>query len=129
MRQQGELSSHLKEQVQFIKNSCEAFDNGFDGEAKRLAVTARVLLHDTSKSTSLLQQLGLKGVPFLSSAPGWKPKNGMPYLGLLVISIEDGSFKAPLGNRRPDSYRWLSFNNWWNEIVFDDKLGNQRGKS
>ena len=125
LRSPGQLTHLLNEQIHFIENSCAAFDAGSDEEAKRLAVAARVLLHDTGTSTSLLQQIGLKGVPFLSSAPGWKPNNAMPYLGLVIISMEDGSFKAPLGNRRPDSYRWLSFNNWWNEIVFDDKLGNQ----
>ena len=48
-----ELINHLKEQILFLKASASAFDEGFDGEAKRLAVTVRVLLHDTNNSISL----------------------------------------------------------------------------
>jgi len=51
---------HLVEQLEFLDSSCDLFDGGSLAEAKRLATTVRVLLHDTEKSTSLLKRLGLK---------------------------------------------------------------------
>lgn len=55
-----ELQEHFAEQIYFLKASADAFDKGFEGESKRLAVALRVLLHDTPKSKSLLGQLELK---------------------------------------------------------------------
>ena len=56
---QEALQDHLTEQIGFLLRSAESYDNGFTDEAKRLAVTIRVLVHDTGKSTSLLKQLKL----------------------------------------------------------------------
>lgn len=49
-----DLGELVKEQHEFLVSSCLAFDEGFHGEAKRLAVSARVLLHETSTSHALL---------------------------------------------------------------------------
>ena len=65
---QAELSQHLQEQLEFLQASAGAYDQGFEGEAKRLAVSIRVLVHDTSNSNSLLGQLGQKDIKFLDSA-------------------------------------------------------------
>lgn len=56
----AELCEHLKEQVSFLRRSAASYDDGFFGEAKRLAVVMRVLLHDTAKSTALLSLLQIK---------------------------------------------------------------------
>jgi hypothetical protein len=64
----AELECHLAEQLQFLQVSAAAFDAGFEGEAKRLAVVLRILLHDTKSSKSLLGQLGRKGGPFFDTA-------------------------------------------------------------
>lgn len=42
------------------RRSSESFDNGDYVEGKRLALTLRILVHDTRSSTSLLQSLGIK---------------------------------------------------------------------
>ncbi|WP_155854560.1 hypothetical protein [Paenarthrobacter nicotinovorans] len=52
--------NHLVEQLEFLDSSCSAYDAGAPSEAKRLATTVRVLLHDTKLSTSLMRRLGLK---------------------------------------------------------------------
>lgn len=54
------LVEHLREQMRFIESSAAAYDNGFEGEGKRLATVLRVLMHDTSGSHSVLGQLGVK---------------------------------------------------------------------
>ena len=121
------LAAQFGDQIKFLRSSCASFDKGFEGEAKRLAVTTRLLLHDTKSSTSLLQQLELKDIPFLTSTPGYNQKNVMPYHGLISIGIagSGASFRAPLGDGPPDFFRWISFEEWWEEIVFDDRKGNQ----
>lgn len=54
------LVDHLREQLRFIEASAASYDNGFEGEARRLANVLRLLLHDTRASRSLLGQLGVK---------------------------------------------------------------------
>lgn len=51
---------NLEEQLEFLDLSCDLYDEGRIAEAKRLATTVRVLVHDTGASTSLLAHLGLK---------------------------------------------------------------------
>jgi len=63
-----ELQEHLNEQLEFIERSAISFDNGFEGEIKRLAVSVRVLIHDTAKSTSLLTLIGQKNVDFVDTS-------------------------------------------------------------
>lgn len=50
----------LRRQLGFLERSCTTFDAGDADEAIRIAVTLRVLLHDTPQSTSLLTHLGIK---------------------------------------------------------------------
>ena len=69
----NELKKHLKEQIYFLKRSSESFDNGYESEGKRLAVTLRVLLHDSNKSTSLLSQLNKKDILFYDTATEYYP--------------------------------------------------------
>lgn len=57
----SELMEHLYDQMGFLRRSAEHYDAGDFSEAKRLATTLRVLLHDSKHSKSLLAQLGLKG--------------------------------------------------------------------
>ncbi len=55
-----ELRQHLKEQLGFLDESARLHDQGKEHEAKRLATSIRVLVHDTAQSRSLLQLLGVK---------------------------------------------------------------------
>jgi hypothetical protein len=47
-----------------------------DCGGERLAVSLRVLLHDTNTSHSLLGQLGKKNIKFVDAALDFDPKNG-----------------------------------------------------
>jgi hypothetical protein len=51
----------LAEHLGFIERSCRAFDEGHTEEAFRIATSVRVMLHDTTQSTSILEHLGAKG--------------------------------------------------------------------
>ena len=59
-RSYSELLTKLRSQVGFLKRSAEAFDSGNQDEGERLALHARILLHDTGNSHSLLGQLRVK---------------------------------------------------------------------
>ena len=56
-----DFNEQLETQVSFLRRSVNAFDEGYNDEALRLAVTLRVLFHDTKQSVSLLRYLKKKG--------------------------------------------------------------------
>lgn len=119
-----DLRRHLSENLGFLAASAAAFDNGFYGEAKRLAVTIRVLLHDTASSKSLLGLLGYKnGMGFLNTAPPYDPKNLVSHHGLVGLRLgnREGRYFAPLGEPTPSRpHRYIFFPDWWNQIVIVD---------
>ncbi len=124
-----ELITHLHENLRFLKASASSFDSGYTSEAKRLAVTIRVLLHDTRKSQSLLGLLGWKqGFSFLDTALNYDLRNLMSHHGLVEIRLGDGSasYRAPLDQGspiRPNQY--VPFPEWWSKIVIVDLKKNK----
>lgn len=121
-----DLLNHLREQIQFLAGSSHSFDNGFKGEAKRLATTIRILVHDTRNSASLLSQLDSKDTDFYNTALPHNPNNLLPHMGLMGMKIDSSysGYWAPLDDGPPIRYRnpWVSFDTWWTgTIVIDDK--------
>ncbi len=56
-----EFTEQLKRHLGFLERSCAAYDSGHQEEALRIAVSLRVLFHDTQHSSvSLLSHLGIK---------------------------------------------------------------------
>jgi hypothetical protein len=107
-------------------------------EAKRIATTVRVLIHDTKNSSSLIGQLGLKNkLHFLDTASkndgrlhsmtnmhGVHGSNTNQYLGLVAkINTGDSLIATPLYIQNSkewyDSYKRLVFDIWWNNVVID----------
>jgi hypothetical protein len=121
---QQDLKNHLQEQIEFLKISADSFDGGFDGEAKRLAVTLRVLFHETSRSKSLIEQLELADIKFFDSAYSEIPGNLSEYKGLIgtILSDSGAKYYAPLDDR-PFPHREVSFNDWWGADVFRNNRG------
>lgn len=120
---QDELLSHLDDQIRFLESSADAFDQGFRGEASRMAVALRILLHDTTRSHSLLSQLGMKSVEFIDSSIEYDPNSITSYNGLIGIATQatGGQFYAFLD---AITQKKISFDNWWNGIIFRDQRGN-----
>jgi len=124
-----ELESLLAEQVEWLESSAQLFDAGRRHEAKRLAVTIRVLLHDTSLSKSLLSQLDLKDrLLFLDTAGPVNRRNLLPLTPLIsfrMTQTEDGPIPSYepvfLEGPRPESgLRALPFGDWWTMMVLRD---------
>lgn len=127
MRQQlteDDLREHLREQTPFLRASADSYDNGFEAEAKRMAVALRVLLHHTSKATSLLSQLNLAQRNFWDTSDPAGLRGINPYSGLLSISSGPAGTKfiAPLDDDTTPG-RQLPFDEWWNQTVFIDNQG------
>jgi hypothetical protein len=109
------LEAKPREQIDFLKRSCDAFDEGAEAEALRIATVLRVLFHDTQRSTSLVKHLGFKKRKMLSSARGHNDWQDYLSVQLNLSSEEPVKMLPMLGDR----FRELSIDDWWGtETVF-----------
>jgi hypothetical protein len=121
-----DLYEHLREQRGFLEVSCREYDNGNKGEAKRTALEIRKLLHDTSRSESLLKKLGdSEGFLVHDTSKPRIPGDLAPYLGLVIFGFMHGcgGYIPPLGNGPPYLYQRgkIPFLEWWEMPVADNK--------
>ncbi len=115
-----EFTEQLKRHLGFLEGSCAAYDSGHQEEALRIAVSLRVLFHDTQNSVSLLSHLGIKSnVRILSTfAPGFKPD---PKRSIRVcytpmwLNCSTGERTPPL--EKADCHEFVSVDDWWLEMV------------
>lgn len=114
-----DLIKHLREQITFLIRSAEAYDRGDIFEAKRIAHSIRLLLHDTRASKSLLGQLGLKEKRFYDTAGKFNPKNLAGHAGLLSFRFNNPEGCRPWvvarGNREDVPKK--RYSDWWSETV------------
>ena len=122
---QEELAKHLTEQIGFLQSSAKLYDLGNETEAKRMAVTLRVLLHDTKASSSLLGQMHLKRkMQFVSTAQKYDPTNLLSQQCLIKFELGGNTARYVPLFENGDRYRLLSFPEWSGEIVFSDRKKN-----
>jgi len=122
----SELRKHLDEQLAFLKRSADSYDDGFVDEAKRLAVTIRILVHDTSQSKSLLGQLGEKTKPFLDTAAPLDMGNILLYGALVQTMMSNkGAAYTPILDSPgpPHPTKLVPFDDWWDRTIFRNKEG------
>ena len=127
-RPRADLLERLAESREFLARSSQSFDDGYEAEAKRLAVTLRVLLHETGASHSLLGLLGLdERLEFTDTALPIDPGNLLGSPGLVLMELTAGSggrYVAPLGNLVPDRIkRPTPFTAWWRNAVMKEPHG------
>lgn len=125
-----DLHQDLAEQLAFLEMSCASYDAGMRIEAKRLAVTVRVLVHDTSVSQSLLWQMGIKQkLRWLFSGGGVHPQNLLSTSSLCVhrMSVSDGRAIFQFAPLDPEDMlaegRLTTFDTWWESPVIKDQNG------
>lgn len=125
---QDDLNEHLAEQLGFLEASARSFDGGFIGEAKRMATTIRVLMHETPQSHSVLGQLGLLQKDFVDTSPDYDPKSLTAFHGLVFVRAKvsptssSGTFKAFLNDTLPFVQgQTLPFTRWWDKVVVVDQ--------
>src|ERR1051326_3631109 len=118
-KMKSDFPAQLRRQIGFLERSCLTYDSGHHEEALRIAVSLRVLFHDTPKSASLLTHLGSKAsARVLSTFELGSRKAAKP--GLLCaftpLWLEPtGERTAPLDDviRRD----LVSVEEWWSEII------------
>lgn len=115
-----ELRQHLADQLSFLRDSADSFDKGFAGEASRLALAIRVLVHDKGRSQSLLGLLALKGSPFWDSAQDMDPYHHGSFAGLVMLAagVPARDYVAML-DQVPQT-RLVPFDEWWHRPVLVD---------
>ena len=126
-----ELEQHLRDTVEALELSAHAFDDGHEGEAKRLAAAIRVLVHDTSYSKSLLGQLEQKTISFYDTCIPRQNHTYITYSGLTAINLTPQGAKhtALLDNLPPDyPPRRVTFDEWWNRVIFVDQEGSETSR-
>jgi hypothetical protein len=121
-----DLERQLRDHYDFLKRSGEAFDAGYEGEAKRLATSVRVLVHD-GQGRPLLRLLGAqKKIADLDTAGTLIPGNMLPENHLTMVRFGPGTAireVAPLDDGPPVSAE-VSFGQWWSTPVLRDHAGN-----
>ncbi len=122
----AELEQHLREQVGFLIASAAAFDRGFHAEAKRLATTIRVLVHDTRASHSLLTQLSRKTAPFWDSAMELQQGAASSQFSLVgqYLSQSVGAGFFAFLDDLPSAGHFADFTVWWETPVLRDQAHN-----
>jgi hypothetical protein len=121
-----QLLLQFEEQVKFLQASAEAYDSGTHAEAKRMAATIRILVHDTYGSTrSLLGQLGLKTIQFYDGGLEIDPQNLIPTTGLTGMRMgPEGAQWVPRSLMPPgfSTLGFVNFERWWTRpIIMDDE--------
>lgn len=115
----NDLKEHWDDQIDFIQNSIKIFDEGNEKEARRISTSLRVLFHQTKTSKSLLKQLKLP-ITLYSSGGLYTPSNLISSWILLSMKLShEGIYYCPDYNNTRTFF--LKFEDWWNEIIFDDK--------
>ncbi|MGB9928012.1 MAG: hypothetical protein ACPK85_06350 [Methanosarcina sp.] len=124
------LKSHLQQQIYFLKSSAKAYDEGYIIEAKRIATSIRILVHDTKKSKSLLMLLKKKDIKFYDTALKPRPGNLLPTTGLVFFQIQSGktTYFPRLDNTHMHSCK-VDFDQWWEGIIVIDKNRTQFNRS
>jgi hypothetical protein len=124
-----ELISHLREQMDFVRASAQGFDAGNEAEAKRLATTLRVLLHNSKQSHSLLKQVGVQHqlrfldtseIPEKASGPGILLYRWDAGLGAVQMDENGARFIAPLSDDHKKIRGLQPFRMWWNQPILED---------
>jgi hypothetical protein len=132
-REREELEARFAEQRRLLRTLSETFDSSPDNEHVSLAIATaiRVLVHNTSHSQSLLDQLGLKSqLQFLDTAlvvGSLRKTKVSPGLVSVEIAARGTGIRwiAPL-DHLPDSrlLRRRPFQPWWETDIHRDPDGN-----
>lgn len=125
VRTQSDLDLLLGEQLDFLKLSCTSFDKGFEGEIKRLAVSVRVLVHDTGESKSLLSLTNKKNINFIDTSEPYDDKNILSHSALVQIHMSKHGAKPKAHLDDDIKPTGIGFDAWWNGIVLVDAEKNE----
>ena len=131
-----DFREHLDEQLDFLRSSMASYDEGKEHEAKRLALSIRVLVHSTRNSTSLLTHLGARDtLPWIDRGPPVpRPEDIVLSFGVCVLrfrfDLNESRYERALLACPPDRlHPPVSFEDWWRRPVLHDQSGREFSRS
>lgn len=115
-----QLRLRLTEQITNLEVSAARYDAGWPEEANRLAVTVRVLVHDTRRSRSLLAQLGAKqSLRWIDSNGGLDARRAVLFSSLVSFrtNVDEGGVQLRILPVEQAEIlargQLLDFETWW----------------
>jgi hypothetical protein len=124
----SEFEDQLSRHLRFISKSCIEFDNGQQDEALRIAVSIRVLFHDTKNSTSLVTYLKAKdSIKLISTfciaeSLAFAGAENIDWHTVLPLMLTSNGVQAPLNSWETQAIR--SVEDWWNEMIWKESGNN-----
>jgi hypothetical protein len=124
-KSEDELRRNFLHAFDALTLSAKSYDEGYYGEAVRLAATVHVFVHDHGKSSvSLLTHLKRKSIAFVSTAVPLNPRNlltEMPLVMMRLSSDQPSVFYVPrLDDGPPIGRSEEPFHKWWDAGVMRD---------
>ncbi|MBF0710671.1 MULTISPECIES: hypothetical protein [unclassified Gemella] len=119
-RRYMEIEENWENQIVFLKTSIKTFDDGNINEAIRLAQTLRVMFHETNKSKSIYNLLNYK-LYFKSLSDLYLPTNFVSTWILLAVQSDNEGVRFIPNFDPPKRMFYYDFEDWWNQVIFDDK--------
>lgn len=113
-----DFRKHLSAQLGYVNRSCAAFDVGHLDEAIRVAVAARVLIHQTKNSTSLLKHLNATTINLLTTCEGANARTVL-YIGMGTIRVHGDGRSEYFASLEDAAFRaFVPVSKWWDQVVF-----------
>lgn len=115
------------EQISALRSSCQAYDSGTMWEAKRIATTIYVLVHDGKRnSRSLMSQLQVRDIRLYFSTQHPDPALLPGHAPLIAVQISGESARCVALRDEALNVswvRWLPFEEWWTETIYMSQAG------
>ena len=134
-RTQESIVSQFINQFEILVDHCRKYDEGYEHYGSEIATKLRVFLHSFRRSKSLISQMNFESpVLFLSTNRIIKQEGlsfSMPALCSILHKTSAGLKPSQSADYVPDfdssndSTTWLSFEDWWQELVILDSDGNE----
>jgi hypothetical protein len=128
LRSRQDLEAALREQIQLLQSACNSYDKGFEAVGKHIAITLRVLLHNSATSKALLDQMDYMHIKYIDTAGVIDPENILSecrFVTMRISTSEGGKYLPHVlahGDEKCNSR--ISFSRWWNNSVYKDQNGN-----
>lgn len=134
MKTLADFKRDLRMHLKFLQSSSAAFDSGETDESIRMAVSMRVLLHDTKASISLLTHLNSKDISLLSTSPNisrnaFFASGGMFFTRVQMTAKGPTATIVPCLDNGPPIRSQMKAEEWYNETVFVLSHGTDRAIS
>lgn len=121
-RSRSELQAAFSEQIELLSEYSASFDQGKTSMAKPMSTSLRVLLHETARQRSLLEQLQLRsGLRYIDTAGPISARNLAPQSLLVSMRFDSGDIsfvpRCISGFVPEAGFKKVVFADWWGRPV------------